>query len=82
MDSEIAKTTIFQLVMENIHASQLVHIFDENIIKNGSWEYFYSDVYNINLEEVEKFEQNFSMKEKKHQHSQDLFKMMIRAYIE
>jgi predicted N-acetyltransferase YhbS len=61
---------------------QLVHIFDENIIKNGSWEYFYSDVYNINLEEVEKFEQNFSMKEKKHQHSQDLFKMMIRAYIE
>ena len=62
---------------------QLVLKLDDKIvIKNDNWKFFYSDVYNIDSAEVDEFENRFPKKEKLKNHSQALYSMLIRAYIE
>lgn len=46
------------------------------------WKCYQSDVYNIDQNQVEQFDKQFEPKEKGYKHSQYLFSMAIRAFIE
>ncbi len=45
------------------------------------WKIMQSDAYNIDQNEADEFDKRFQEKEKKFHHSQELFKMNIRAYL-
>lgn len=60
----------------------ILKLGDDGMISKHSWRFYYSDVYNVNSNEVEMFDRRFPRKEKTEKHSQDLFAMLIRAYIE
>ena len=45
------------------------------------WKIQQSDVFHFDQDEANEFDKRFQEKEKKHQHSQELFKMLIRAYL-
>ncbi|OXX24629.1 GNAT family N-acetyltransferase, partial [Vibrio sp. V05_P4A8T149] len=40
-----------------------------------------SDIFNFDQGEVNEFDKKFQEKEKKYQHTQELFKMLIRSYL-
>ena len=46
------------------------------------WRIKQSDVFNIDQDKVDDFDKRFQEKEKKYQHSQELFNMNIRAYLQ
>ncbi len=46
------------------------------------WKFQTSEVYEFDAAEVEAFDARFPPKEKKHQYSQDLFAMLVRAVVE
>ena len=48
---------------------------------NKKWKIMQSDAFNLNQDEANEFDKQFQEKEKKYQHSQELFKMNIRAYL-
>jgi hypothetical protein len=45
------------------------------------WKIKQSDAFNIDQDEANKFDKRFQEKEKKFHHSQELFKINIRAYL-
>ena len=48
---------------------------------NKKWKIKQSDAFNLDQDEANKFDEKFQEKEKKYQYSQELFKMIIRAYL-
>jgi putative acetyltransferase len=48
---------------------------------NSKWKINQSDVFKLDQNEANEFDKRFKEKEKKYQYSQELFKMMIRAYL-
>jgi putative acetyltransferase len=46
------------------------------------WKFQTSDVYEFEAAEVDEFDARFPPKERKHQYSQDLFSMLVRAVVE
>lgn len=45
------------------------------------WKIEQSDAFNIDNSQVEEFDKQFKKKEKKFKYSQDLFRMLISAYL-
>ena len=48
---------------------------------NKKWKIKQSDAFNLDQDEANEFDKRFQEKEKKDQYSQELFKMIIRAYL-
>jgi len=48
---------------------------------NKKWKIMQSDAFNLDQDEANEFDKRFQEKEKKDQYSQELFKMIIRAYL-
>lgn len=48
---------------------------------NKKWRIRQSDVFDLDQDKANEFDKRFQEKEKKHQYSQELFKMTIRAYL-
>ncbi|OXX29249.1 MULTISPECIES: GNAT family N-acetyltransferase [unclassified Vibrio] len=46
-----------------------------------NWKVQQSDIFNFDQGEVNEFDKKFQEKEKKYQHTQELFKMLIRSYL-
>lgn len=63
---------------------QLIRVLDDKRIpRPGNWKFVYSDVYNnVNRDEVEAFDKRFPPKEKAKEHSQILFDMLIRSFVD
>ena len=60
----------------------LILELEKGVFDNQYWTFHESPLYAINNEEVEEYDKKFPVKEKKYQYSQDLFGILIRAYIE
>jgi predicted N-acetyltransferase YhbS len=54
---------------------------EEQAFEGHIWIYKYSDVFTVNEEDAEKFDENFSAKEKGYKYSQDIFSIVFRAYL-
>jgi putative acetyltransferase len=62
---------------------QLIIVLDEGRIKSSTgWKFVYSDVYNVNHENLEAFDRQFPEKEKCVKPSQVFFNMLVRSFIE
>ncbi|MBF0432426.1 MAG: N-acetyltransferase [Fibrobacteria bacterium] len=59
----------------------LVLELQEGFFGTKKWKIKQSDVFNFDQEKANEFDKKFIEKEKKHQYSQELFKMNIRAYL-
>ena len=54
----------------------------EGIFGNHQWKFKESAVYDLNNPDVDEYDKRFEYKQKKYQYSQELFSMMIRAFVE
>lgn len=54
---------------------------EEGAFGGHKWKFKYSDVFNVNEEEVESFDKNFESKEKGYKYSQDIFLIAFRSYV-
>jgi putative acetyltransferase len=54
---------------------------EEGAFRSHQWKYKYSDVYNVNEDEVESFDKGFPSKEKGYRYSQEIFSIAVRAYL-
>ena len=59
----------------------LVFEIEEGFFGNKKWKLRQSEVYNLDNTKVEEFDKKFEYKEKRTEHSQELFKMLIRSYL-
>jgi len=60
----------------------LVLELNGGISGKGGYEYTGSEVYDLDHDEAIEFDRRFPFREKKRQHSQDLFSMLLRSYVE
>ncbi|RPJ74664.1 MAG: N-acetyltransferase [Alphaproteobacteria bacterium] len=60
---------------------QLVLELEKDFLKGITGKYIYSNVYNIDQNEVDNFDKKFPPKQKGHKYSQEIFKILVRAYI-
>ena len=60
----------------------LVSELKKGVFYDHKWKFKESDSYEVNMEEVELFDQKFPLKKKEYKYSQDLFSIMIRSYVE
>lgn len=60
----------------------LVLDLDPNTFGKGGYEYRCSEAYELDHEEATEFDRRFPFREKRHQHSQDLFSVLLRSYVE
>ncbi len=67
---------------EKYPLGQLVRLIGGKDLPVAKWKFIYSDVYNLDSNEVDEFDHKFPKKEKMKTHTQDLFGMLIRAYVE
>lgn len=58
---------------------QLVLELKEGVFKGKKWKFITSPVFNLDQEKAQIFDEQFPIKEKKHQPSQDVFSIMVRA---
>ena len=65
----------FNVTLENniYPTAMLVKELQDNVFDGRQWIYYESDVYNIDIDEAEKFDELFEAKEKKYQMSQEEF---------
>jgi hypothetical protein len=49
---------------------------------NKKWKFKESDVYQIDQEKAEEYDKTFPIKEKKYQHSQEVYSILIRSFVE
>lgn len=61
--------------------SLLVLELEKGSLQNHSWQFYPSDVFNLDENEVEKFDRMFPPKEKCYKPSQEEFKIASNAYI-
>jgi putative acetyltransferase len=61
--------------------AQLVCELEKDALKGITGKYVYSDVYDMDPKEVEEFEKTLPPKETGHRYTQDLFSILIRAFI-
>lgn len=60
----------------------LVLELEKGILAGSNWVYNYSEAYNVDPGEAEKYDSNFMPKEKGHRASQDVFGIAIRSYLD
>jgi putative acetyltransferase len=53
----------------------------EDVLQGNGWTYAESDVYNIDRDESEKFDEGFPPMEKKHSPSQEVFDILSRSFV-
>jgi predicted N-acetyltransferase YhbS len=53
----------------------------ENALSGNKWKYVYSDLYNINEEELGEFDRAFARKEKEVTYTQEIFSIAFRSYV-
>ena len=61
---------------------QLALELEKDIFKSKNWKFHYSSVYELDADEVEKFDNQFPKKNKEYLTSQEEFSIAIRAYLE
>jgi predicted N-acetyltransferase YhbS len=54
---------------------------EKGIFRGSKWAYSYSDVYEINQNEVEEFDKQFKPKKKEYNYTQEEFSIAYRAYL-
>jgi len=54
---------------------------EEKVLEEHKWKFKYSDVFNINAEDADRFDRSFERKEKGYKYSQDIFSITFRSYV-
>jgi len=65
---------------EHPHA-MLANELEEGALAGHSWKYRYSDVYEIDENDAEEYDQSFVKKEKGFQYTQEIFSIAFRSYL-
>lgn len=60
----------------------LVLELQKGVFAGRQWRFTESTLFHLDQKAVEDYDRTLPVKEKRHQYSQDLFRMMIRAYVE
>jgi len=60
----------------------LVLELKNGVFDNHKWKFKESDAYGIDQDKVDEYDQKFSIKNKSHEYSQELFSMLIRSFVE
>ncbi|MDC7220185.1 MAG: N-acetyltransferase [Spirochaetales bacterium] len=61
---------------------QLALVLEEGFFEGKLWHFHYSPAFEMDMKGLDQFDSSFPPKEKKHQPSQDLFSIAIRAYLD
>ncbi|MDY6966981.1 MAG: hypothetical protein SVM80_13665 [Halobacteriota archaeon] len=55
---------------------------EKGIFEENKWKFYYSSVYELDANEVEKFDNQFPRKNKGYRASQEEFSIAVRAFLE